>query len=85
MEEYVRDQFRFPLYGQVRLNKPERYGGGYTPTRIYDRSTGNYAPYGWLIEISYNRFTGEFDLLAPVYTDRIRERIVVADAILDRY
>lgn len=86
MEAYVRDRYQTPLFRRARVNRPQRgYSFGFTPTRIYDRSTGNYGPYGWLFEITYDRFTGQFDGLQPEYDFSITEKIVVADSILDRY
>lgn len=86
MEAYVRDRYQRPLYNRPRVNRKERGGyGGFTPVRVYDRTQGNYAPYGWLFEITYDRFTGQIENLVSRYEYNIKEKIVVSDAILDSY
>ena len=86
MNAYVRDRYQRPLYLRASVNRKERGGyGGFTPVRVYDRTQGNYAPYGWLFEITYDRFNGEITNLNARYDYGITEKIVVADSILDSY
>jgi|TARA_Y100000289_G_C3923125_1_gene151647 hypothetical protein len=86
MEAYVRDRYQRPLFNRARVNRRERGGfGGFTPIRIYDRTQGNYAPFGWLFEITYDRFTGQIENLNAQYDFNVKEKIVVADSTLDRY
>ena len=60
---YQPPAFRFPM---VRTNRAD------SPTRIYDRRTGNYAPIGWRVKIDYQQFFGFPDAKVepPIYINK---------------
>ena len=69
--------FPWPVYRSVRIRKASDYGGR-TPTRIYDRSTGNYAPIGWSVNVELLTFTGEYRMnMEPVYEVENRDVLIV--------
>jgi hypothetical protein len=57
--QYARPAFKGAL---VRTNRAN------SPTRVYDRRTGNYAPIGWRVKVDYQQFFGFSDAsVNPIY------------------
>ena len=56
------------------------FNQGMTPTRVYDRSTGNYAPIGWMVVLDVSRFQGEYDQnLQPIYREERFKTVVLLE------
>lgn len=67
--------YPWPVYRSVRILKASDYQGR-TPTRIYDRSTGNYAGIGWDLKVEMLTFQGKYQMnMEPVYN--VEERDVM--------
>ena len=56
---YQEPSFKFAV---IRTNRAN------SPTRVYDRRTGNYAPIGWRVVVDYQQFFGFSDAsVNPIY------------------
>jgi hypothetical protein len=56
---YQAPSFKFAIVRSNRAN---------SPTRVYDRRTGNYAPIGWRVVVDYQQFFGFSDAsVNPIY------------------
>ena len=65
---YQRPAFLFP---NVRTNTAN------SPTRVYDRRTGNYAPIGWRVTVDYQQFFGFSDAsVNPIYVNKSESVII---------
>ena len=58
LETELKAMYSSPIYARVKLNRPDRYNNLKAPITIYDRTTGNYARYGYLCNVSYQVFQG---------------------------
>lgn len=54
IQRRLRTMYPEPCYRTVQLQK----GTASTPKRVYDRSTGNYAPVGWKVNVAGLVFVG---------------------------
>ena len=60
IDEFIEKQYPKPVF-----RRPQRESG--TPKTVYDRSTGNFARIGYMVNVSYTRLTGFDNDLQPVY------------------
>lgn len=58
LEEELKEKLKAPSFVNVELLRPTRTNNIKAPTTIYDRSTGNYARWGYLCDIRYAIFMG---------------------------
>lgn len=69
-----------PTYIRVRLLRPTRYNEIKAPTTMYDRTTGNYAKYGYLCDVQYDVFKGfmeDFEgKLVSVYQTEVTKMVI---------
>jgi len=77
IEDRLRKMYPYPLYRGMRIVRKSDYRG-FTPIRVYDRSSGNYKAVGFKVRIEYTRFQGEYDsVMNPVY--RGEEQVVIVE------
>lgn len=72
LRKMLRKKYPSPLYANVRLD-------GNTPVRVYDRSTGNFAPIGWKVRIYLEQFVGiggNSDKFRTLYETRVIEEVL---------
>jgi hypothetical protein len=58
LQKLAETKYPEPLFMDVYVLKPDRILKTKTPTRVYDRSTGNFAPIGWKVQIEMRQFDG---------------------------
>ena len=74
--EELRMMYQWPVYRSVRILKATDFQGR-TPTRLYDRSTGNYAAIGWDVKVELLAFTGKYrNNLDPIYEVEVRDVLI---------
>ena len=72
LEKLARSKYRSPAFLQPRLD-------GNTPSRVYDRSTGNYAPIGWKVRVLFQQFAGFSSSLRPIYENKSETIVLFTD------
>ena len=58
IEFALKQMLEAPIYVRVTLLRPSRYNDLKAPTTLYDRSTGNYARFGYYCDVRYDVFQG---------------------------
>lgn len=77
LQKLAENKYPEPLYMDVTVDRPSRSNRQLmTPTRVYDRSTGNYAPIGWKVSIRFRQFEGIEETYRG-FTAKYRQRIFV--------
>lgn len=62
LQRLAEEKYPEPLYINVNVTRKDRNSYGVkAPTRVYDRSTGNFAAIGWKVQISMAQFVGVRD------------------------
>ena len=79
IEQTLERMYPRPSNQNIVLIRPQRWNDVKAPTRVYDRSTGNYAPIGWKVTFRREIFFG-FDeaSVRPLYSERT-ETILILD------
>ena len=72
----IRRLYPYPLFSSVAIrteftDRVRRI----TPTRVYDRSTGNFAAIGWKVAIQGLRYTGQDQAFFPTYEEFTEDRV----------
>ena len=78
IEQAIRDAYPYPLYSSVRIATvfTDRVRRA-TPTRVYDRSTGNFAGIGWRVPIVGLIYQGQDQRFAPIYENFEEDRVFI--------
>lgn len=58
LEDKAFKKYPFPLFTDVRIDRPSRSNRVKAPTRVYDRATGNFSPIGWKVTVRMKQFNG---------------------------
>ena len=72
LERKAKRKYPAPAFNDVRLY-PD------TPIRVYDRSTGNYAPIGWKVRVFFRQFTEFSSSLRPIYENKSETIVIFTD------
>lgn len=71
--------YPYPVFRNPRVIR-SKFLSGSTPRRVYDRSTGNYAPIGWRCKVDMSRFTGSYDnAMNPMFREVRFEVVILMD------
>ena len=80
LDERLEKMYPDPVFRGVYVVR-SRFSEGFTPKRVYDRSTGNYAPIGWRCMVNMSAFTGSYDdAMNPVFVQRRFETVILLAA-----
>ncbi len=76
IEFAIEQEYPYPLYSEMRIATvfTDRVRRA-TPTRVYDRSTGNFAGIGWKVEIQGRIYRGQDVNFRPIYENFRTERV----------
>jgi len=61
LQRLAEKKYPSPLYIDVEVQRKDRTTDK-APTRVYDRTTGNFAAIGWQVSISFKQFDGIKDM-----------------------
>lgn len=79
LQKALNAKYPWPVHRNVRLlekNEP----GGKTPVRVYDRTTGNFAPIGYSVSVTMLRFNGTYAAtMNPDYDDLTFQDIILTN------
>ena len=76
IEQAITEEYPFPLYSEMRIATvfTDRVRRA-TPTRVYDRSTGNFSGIGWKVAIQGRIYRGQDVQFRPIYENFATERV----------
>lgn len=79
LQKALNDKYPWPVHRNVFLLKKGEPDGK-TPVRVYDRSTGNFAPIGYSVTVTMLRFNGKYAAaMNPQYDDLTFDDIILTD------
>lgn len=78
IERAIQRNYPYPLYREMRIQTvyTDRVRRA-TPTRVYDRSSGNFAGIGWKVAIQGARYTGQGVDFRPLYENFEEMRVFI--------
>lgn len=81
LQQLAEKKYPEPLFMDVYVLVPSRTLKVKTPTRVYDRSTGNFAPIGWKVQVEMRQFDGIEETYRG-YVTKYRPRMIT-DILFD--
>lgn len=76
IQQAIQTAYPYPIYSNMRIrtvftDRVRRI----TPTRVYDRSTGNFSGIGWKVAIQGSRYIGQDQAFRPIYENFQEDRV----------